>query len=282
MELTPAVFDELRQLIHHLCGLVVGEDKAYLIRHRLGPVARASGCHSFEEFAQKLRGPDGAALHVPIVEAITTAETSFFRDGRVFEAFRSQLLPRLGEKARGGAKVRLWCAAASTGQEPYSLAMLLREHMAAERGRGLREADFSVLATDISEKVLTVARAAEYGERETARGLTPALLARHFERRGPAWAVREPVRRLVEFRRLNLTGPLTGLPSFDAIFCRNILIYFDIDTRRRICGQLHALLPDGGWLVLGAAENLYGVSDQFEAVRFGDALVYRKAGVAPQ
>ena len=183
MELTPAVFDELRRLIHRLCGLVVGEDKAYLIQHRLGPVARAVGCGSFEEFAQKLRGPDGAALHVPIIEAITTAETSFFRDGRVFEAFRCHLLPRLGDKARAGAKVRLWCAAASTGQEPYSLAMLLRDHVAAERGRGLREADFSILATDISEKVLAAARAAEYGEREVARGLTPDLLARHFERR---------------------------------------------------------------------------------------------------
>lgn len=281
MELSSAVFDELRRLIHQLCGLAVGEDKAYLIRHRLAPVARAAGCRSFKELAQKLRGPQGASLHAAVVEAITTAETSFFRDGHSFEAFRAHLLPRLGERASGGAKVRLWCAAAATGQEPYSLAMLLADYIQANRGLGLRESDFSILASDISEKVLATARAAEYSDRDTARGLTPARLARHFERRGGAWVVREPVRRLVEFRRLNLTAPPADLAPFDAIFCRNLLIYFDLDTRQRVCRQLHALLLDGGWLVLGAAENLYGVSDQFEAHRFGDALAFRKSAQAP-
>jgi chemotaxis protein methyltransferase CheR len=280
MELSRPVFDELRRLIHRLCGLVVAEDKAYLIRHRLGPVARAAGCRSFEALAQMLRGSEGAALHAPIVEAITTAETSFFRDPHVFEAFRCHLLPRLGEKVRGGAKVRLWCAAASTGQEPYSLAMLLHDYVAANRFRGVHASDFSILATDISERVLAIARAAEYGDRDAARGLTPALLARCFNRRGHVWVVRDPVRRLVEFRRLNLTAPLTDLPTFDAIFCRNLLIYFDLDTRQRVCRGLHGLMNDGGWLVLGAAENLYGVSDQFETLRLGDALVYRKAGEA--
>ena len=277
MELARSVFDELRGLVHRLCGLVVGEDKAYLILHRLGPLAKARGCRSFEEFAQILRGPAGASLHDAIVEAITTAETSFFRDGHPFEAFRLHLLPRLGEKARGGARIRLWCAAASTGQEPYSLAMLVHDYAAANRNAGVREDQFSILATDISERVLASARAAEYGARDAARGLTPALLARHFERRGDAWVVREPARRLVEFRRLNLTGPPEGLSAFDAIFCRNLLIYFDLETRRRVCGGLHSLLPVGGWLVLGAAENLYGVSDRFEALRLGEGLIYRKA-----
>ncbi len=186
-------------------------------------------------------------------------------------------MPQLGERAGGGARVRLWCAAAATGQEPYSLAMLLADAIQANRGLGLREDDFSILATDISEKVLARARAAEYSDRDAARGLTPALLARHFERRGGAWVVREPIRRLVEFRRLNLTAPPADLTPFDAIFCRNLLIYFDLDTRQRVCRQLHALLRDGGWLVLGAAENLYGVSDAFETLRFGDALVFRKS-----
>jgi chemotaxis protein methyltransferase CheR len=286
VKLSRSLFDELRLLIHRLCGLVVGEDKTYLVQHRLGPLAGAVGCRSFEEFAQKLRGPEGAALHAPIVEAITTAETSFFRDGHPFDVFRDYLLPQLGEKARGGAKVRLWCAAAATGQEPYSLAMILRDYIQANSsrlpaaGRGLNERGegaFSLLATDISEKVLAAARAATYSERDAARGLTPALLARHFERRDGAWVVRESVRRLVEFRRLNLTGSLPALISFDAIFCRNLLIYFDLETRRRVCRGLHDHLLNGGWLVLGSAENLYGVSDQFETVRFRDALVYRKS-----
>jgi chemotaxis protein methyltransferase CheR len=248
----------------------VGEDKAYLVRHRLAPVARAAGCRSFEELARKLRGPDGAALHDPIVEAITTPETSFFRDERPFEAFRRELLPRLGEAARRGGRVRLWCAAAATGQEAYSLAMLADEHA------GAGAAGFTILATDISERVLEKARAAAYTAREVAQGLTPGRLARHFERRGEAWVVRERVRRLVEFRRVNLMGPLGALGTFDAVFCRNVLIYFDVAARRGVCRRLHAALNPGGWLVLGAAENLYGVSDQFEAVRFADALVYRK------
>jgi chemotaxis protein methyltransferase CheR len=288
------MFDELRLLIHRLCGLVVGEDKTYLVRHRLGPLAQAIGCRSFEEFVLKLRGPEGTALHAPIIEAITTAETSFFRDGHAFEVFRTQLLPRLGEKARRGGKVRIWCAAAATGQEPYSLAMLLCDYVQANASSlpsggkpatqaGASEGDFSILATDISEKVLAVARAATYSDRDAARGLTPALLARHFERRDGAWVVRESVRRLVEFRRLNLTGSLPALNSFDAIFCRNLLIYFDLETRRRVCRGLHDHLLNGGWLVLGAAENLYGVSDQFEALRLRDALVYRKsAGTGAQ
>jgi chemotaxis protein methyltransferase CheR len=287
MQLSRSVFDELRSLIHRLCGLVVGEDKTYLVRHRLGPLARAVGCRSFEEFAQKLRGPEGAALHAPIIEAITTAETSFFRDGHLFDVVRTHLLPRLVEKARGGAKVRIWCAAAATGQEPYSVAMLLCDYIQANpppqslggkraTGAGVSQGDFSILATDISEKVLAVARPAGYSERDAARGLTPALLARHFERRDAAWVVREPVRRLVEFRRLNLAGPRPDLHSFDAIFCRNLLIYFDLDTRQRVCRGLHDHLLEDGWLVLGAAENLYGVTDQFEALRHGDALVYRK------
>ena len=275
MQLSRAIFDELRLLIHRLCGLVVGEDKAYLVRHRLGPLARAIGCRSFEEFVLKLRGPEGAAPHAPIIEAITTAETSFFRDGHMFEAFRTHLLPRLGEKARRGTKVRIWCAAAATGQEPYSLAMLLWDYGQENASSlplggkpatkaGARDGNFSILATDISEKVLAVAHAGEYSERDAARGLTPALLARHFERRGAAWVVREPARRMVEFRRLNLTGVLPDLYSFDAIFCRNLLIYFDLDTRRRVCRGLHDHLLEDGWLVLGAAENLYGVSDEFE------------------
>ncbi len=142
----------------------------------------------------------------------------------------------------------------------------------------MRGGDFAVLATDISERVLATARAAEYTDRDAARGLSPALLARCCERRGHAWVVREPVRRLVEFRRLNLTGPLTDLAPFDAVFCRNLLIYFDLDTRRRVCRGLHDLLTDGGWLILGAAENLYGVSNHFEALRFGDAIFYQKGG----
>jgi chemotaxis protein methyltransferase CheR len=264
MDLPGPVFDELRRLIQSLCGVTLSAEKAYLIRHRLEPVVRDNGLSNFEELARRLRGPGCAALQDAVVEAITTGETAFFRDGHPFEAFRRHVLPDLAARGRRG---RIWCAAAATGQEAYSVAMTV-----AEFGGG----SFSVLATDVSSRALAVARAGEYTRQEVARGLSAAQLARHFEPRGERWAVRESVRRLVEFRRANLVQPFATLGTFDAIFCRNVLIYFDDDTRRRVCAQLHAALADGGWLLLGSAENLYGIADGLESVRLGDSLFYRR------
>jgi chemotaxis protein methyltransferase CheR len=273
MDLPPATFDELRRVIRRLCGIMLSEEKAYLIRHRLEPVVRDNGLAGFEDLARRLRGHGGAALHDAVVEAITTGETAFFRDGHPFEAFRRHVLPDLAARGR---RMRLWCAAAATGQEPYSVAMIVYDFIEANRARGVSEGSFSILATDVSPRALAAARAAEYTPQEAARGLTAALLARHFEQRGERWVVREPVRGLVDFRRANLVEPFAALGTFDAIFCRNVLIYFDDDTRRRVCAQLHAALADGGWLLLGSAENLYGISKGFESVRHGETLLYRK------
>jgi chemotaxis protein methyltransferase CheR len=273
MDLPRPTFDELRRAVHRLCGVMLSEDKAYLIRHRLEPVVRDHGLAGFEELARRLRDPGAAALHDAVVEAITTGETSFFRDGHPFEAFRQHVLPRLAAPGRGA---RLWCAAAATGQEPYSIAMLVYDFLEAERARGGRPVAVSILATDVSPRALAAARAAEYTRQDLARGLTAAQVARYFERCGPRWRVREPVRRLVEFRRANLVQPFAGLGTFDVIFCRNVLIYFDDDTRRRVCAQLRAALVAGGWLLLGSAENLYGIGDGFESVRRGDTLLYRR------
>jgi chemotaxis protein methyltransferase CheR len=154
--------------------------------------------------------------------------------------------------------------------------MLVYDFLQAGRAQGLEEKDFRILATDVSAKALAVAAAAEYGKREVARGLRPAQVARYFTPRGHAWVVRDEVRRLVEFRRLNLLQPLACLGTFDAVFCRNVLIYFDEDRRRRVCEQLYAQLAPGGWLMLGAAENLYGISDRFESVPLGGSLAYRR------
>jgi chemotaxis protein methyltransferase CheR len=273
MDLPRPVFDELRRLIQGLCGITLSEDKAYLIRHRLEPVVRDNGLAGFDELARRLREPGGAALQDGVVEAITTGETAFFRDGHPFEAFRRHVLPDLGANGR---RARLWCAAAATGQEAYSVAMMVAEFVEASRGRGSDTGTFAVLATDVSARALAAARRGEYTPQEVARGLSAVQLARHFEQRGERWAVRESVRRLVEFRRANLVQPFAGLGTFDAIFCRNVLIYFDDETRRRVCSQLHAALADGGWLVLGSAENLYGISEGFESVRLGETLLYRR------
>lgn len=278
MRLSPTTFEELGQSIHSLCGLVLGPDKTYLIHHRLEPLMRQQGITSFEGLCIRLRQADSAVLRDALVEAITTRETSFFRDRHVFDAFRREALPaalgrQAGERGRAPA-LRAWCAGVSTGQEAYSLAMLLHGY-AARPG-----AAWSVLASDISASALEIARRAAYRLADLRRGLTPAEVHRHFEPWGALWRVRPPIRKQVEFRRTNLIQPFQGLGSFDAIFCRNVLIYFDERARRAICHQFASMLPPGGWLVLGAAENLYGISNAFESVRCGGATLYRKRPAA--
>jgi chemotaxis protein methyltransferase CheR len=282
MDLSASEFRQLRGLVHQLCGLALTEEKAYLLRHRLGPLARSAGCASFAAFLAKLAGPEGAGLRDPIIEAITTAETSFFRDGHPFDAFRRVLLPRLGALVRGRRRehppgpARVWCAGVSTGQEAYSLAMLIDDYLGAEGGPELRARDFVVRATDISARVLGVAQAGRYTGREVARGLSPAWRGRYFRPSAGGWVVDERLRGMVEFRRANLLEDGTGLGPVDLIFCRNVLIYFDESARRRVCDRFADLLRPDGLLVLGTVENLYGISTRFVSERLGPTLVYRK------
>jgi chemotaxis protein methyltransferase CheR len=282
MDLSPPTFDELRRLIHRLCGLALADDKLYLVRHRLEPLVRKSGCQSFDQFRQRLASGEALQWQEAIIEAMTTQETSFFRDRHPFEALRRLVLPELVSAASTGprnaatAKIRLWCAGAATGQEPYSLAILLHEYAAAQRSLGVRPDDFSILATDVSTNALATAMAGQYDRWQISRGLSNAELHQFFEPRDEQWAVRPPIRKLVEFRRVNLVQSFLGLGTFDVILCRNVLIYFDEETRRRICDQFHAMLADGGWLILGSAENLYGISERFQSERFDHTLLYRK------
>lgn len=281
MELTRAAFDDLRRSIHRLCGIVLTEDKEYLVRHRLEPVVRRCGCRSFDEFRWKLAGDEAIQLQEAIIEAITTQETAFFRDRHPFDALRQQILPELVRSRRAAAgtprrTIRIWCAAAATGQEPYSLAVLIHELAGASQPGGPKSEDFSIMATDVSAQALATARAAAYERRQVERGLTAAQIHKYFEHCGDHWVARPTLRKLLEFRRVNLVQPFSGLGVFEVILCRNVLIYFDDATRRTICDQFFAMLADGGWLLLGSAENLYGVSDRFASVRFGDTLVYRK------
>jgi chemotaxis protein methyltransferase CheR len=281
MELTQAAFDDLRRSIHRLCGIVLNDDKEYLIRHRLEPVARRCGCRDFDEFRAKLAGSEVARLQEAIIEAITTQETAFFRDRHPFDALRQQILPELVRNRNSLAPttrrpIRIWCAGAATGQEAYSLAILIHELAAGARFGGPQPENFSILATDISAEALAVAKAGVYQARQIQRGLTASQIHKYFEHCGDHWVARPMLRKLVEFRRVNLIQPFSSLGVFDVILCRNVLIYFDEATRRTICSQFQAMLAEKGWLLLGSAENLYGVSDQFTSVRFGATLVYRK------
>jgi chemotaxis protein methyltransferase CheR len=282
MDLSPAEFEQLRSLVHRLCGLALTAEKTYLLRHRLGPVARAAGCPSFAAFLAKLAGPEGAALRSPIIEAVTTKETSFFRDRHPFDTFRRVVLPQLGalvrrrRAERRPVRARTWCAGVATGQEAYSVAMLIDDYLAAEGGADLGFDDFPVLGTDISARVLEAARAGRYSDREVRHGVAAGWVGRYFQRADRAWLVHARLRERVEFRQVNLMDPFGGLAPVDVIFCRNVLIYFDEAARRRICDRFADLLPPGGLLVLGAVENLYGISSRFASERLGPTLVYRR------
>lgn len=279
MELSQQSFQELARLVHRLCGLVIGDDKAYLVRHRLEPVVRGCGLDSFDSFMERLQSRTGAHLHDAIIEAITTKETSFFRDPWLFDAILKHVLPeRAAELKRSPERrcLRLWSVGTATGQEAYSLAMLIREFIDAG-GEGLRDNQFAVLASDISAEAIKVAKAASYSRTEVSRGIPEQRLDRHFHHRGNHWHVADALRSLVQFRRFSLLDMPADLGPFDIILCRNVLIYFDDPTRKRVCRDLHRLLHRGGWLALGSAESLYGIDSGFETIKHGRAVLYRKS-----
>ncbi|VTS00843.1 CheR family methyltransferase [Tuwongella immobilis] len=275
MILTEHASEEIRQQIHRLCGIHLQRDKDYLLVQRLSPLLAQHECRNWEELANRLRGSAVRCdLHQAVVEAITTPETSFFRDGHPFEAIRQQILP---PHLASGHGMRIWSVACSTGQEPYSIAMLLRELRATTEGLPRISAD-RITATDISQRCLSIAQAGIYTPHEVQRGLSEIRLHRHFRPVGTNWQIRDEMRQMVQFSMLNLIESWPDFVGFDLILCRNVLIYFDLPTRTQILRRLCQLLPIGGWLILGAAENLLQISLPLEPVRVGLTTLYRRSG----
>jgi chemotaxis protein methyltransferase CheR len=284
MHLTPTAFNDICNVVHDLCGIVIAEGKQYLVKARLEPILRTNGLASYESLVQQLKKPDAQLLRDQIIEAITTNETSFNRDGHPFDALRYSILPELASRLieRSAttrvphSKARIWCAAVATGQEAYSVAMAVADLLTARAVPGLKLESFPILATDISRNALAAAREAQYSTAETERGLTDDQRARFFRKESEAWIVDDTLRRMIEFRQVNLVQPLPDLGTFDLILCRNLLIYLDDATRRRLCHGLHSALNPRAILMIGAAESLYGVTDAFATERFGESVVYRK------
>jgi chemotaxis protein methyltransferase CheR len=284
MKLSHAAFNAIRTVVHDLCGIVIAEDKQYLVKSRLEPILHGNGLVSYESLVERLKQPNSLLLQEQIIEAITTKETSFNRDGHPFEELRSSILSELARrwierKSKGRLsqpRVRIWCAAVATGQEAYSVAMAVADFLAVRSVPGLIVDDFSILASDISASALATAREGRYTSAQLARGLTIKQRDQFFRQEDGAWIVDASLRRMMEFRRLNLVLPLPDLGSFDLILCRNILIYLDESTRRRLCKSLHSALNPHGILMIGAAESLYGVTDGFSTERLGNTIVHRK------
>ena len=257
--MTPQDFDYLRQMLRERSGLMLSAEKQYLAESRLLPVARRHGLVTLTDLIGKLRTNPAAPLGAEIVEAMTTNETFFFRDKMSFDHFRQTIMPALLSARAREKRIRIWCAAASTGQEPYSLAMMLREM--SDPLTGFR---VEILATDLAGEVLERARAGIYTQFEVQRGLPIQQLLKYFTQTGDSWQLAADVRAMVHFRTLNLLNDFSPLGSFDVVFCRNVLIYFDQETKIGVFNRLARQIPNDGYLVLGAAETVVGLTDAFK------------------
>jgi chemotaxis protein methyltransferase CheR len=266
-------YEYLRKLLRDNSGLDLSADKQYLIESRLLPLARKSGMSGIGDLVQKLKGGSSAFI-AQVVEAMTTNETFFFRDKVPFDHFRDSIMPEI-LKARASRKsVRIWCAAGSTGQEPYSLAMCLKEMGAALNGWRVE-----ILATDLSQEVLEKSRSGLYSQFEVQRGLPIQMLVKYFKQSGDIWQINADIRAMVQHRQLNLLHDFSQLGVFDVIFCRNVLIYFDQETKINIFSRLARVNEPDGFLVLGAAETVVGLTDVFKPFPERRGL-YRPSGVA--
>jgi chemotaxis protein methyltransferase CheR len=255
---TPKDFDYLRKMLKERSGLVLSAEKRYLAESRLLPVARRYGMSTLGELVAKLRMPT-PALATEVVDAMTTNETFFFRDKIPFEHVRDTIVPALVAARAREKRIRIWCAAASTCQEPYSLAMTLKEMGAAVDGYRI-----DILATDLAGEVLERGKQGLYTQFEVQRGLPIQMLVKYFTKEGEMWRIAPDLRAMVQFRTLNLLNDFAPLGTFDLVFCRNVLIYFDQPTKTQVLNRLARQIPDDGYLVLGAAETVIGLTDTFK------------------
>jgi chemotaxis protein methyltransferase CheR len=272
MTMAATSFAYVRDLVHRRSAIYLEAGKEYLVESRLQPIVQASGERSLDRLVSRLRSSPEGSLHAQVVEAMTTNETSWFRDRHPYDAFESVILPDLLSRRAQERRLTVWSAATASGQEAYSIAMVLHERLGADPSWDVR-----VLATDLSEQMVRRTRAGRYSQLEINRGLPAARLVRHFTRAGTEWQVNQPLRRLVEVRQLNLATPFPPLPPIDVTFLRNVLIYFQVDSRRQILHRVQRVMRPGGYLVLGAAETTLDV-DAFARVPHDKATVYRLRG----
>ena len=256
--MTPLDYDYLRKLLRERSGLVLSADKQYLVESRLTPLVRKAGVASLSELVAKLK-VNNERLVVDVVEAMTTNESFFYRDKVPFDHFREAIMPSLIAARAKERRIRVWCAAASTGQEPYSLAMCLNEMK--EKIAGWR---IEILGTDLSTEVLEKAKAGVYSQFEVQRGLPIQMLVKHFVQTGDTWQISPEIRAMVQYRPLNLLADFSQLGKFDVVFCRNVLIYFDQETKIGVLNRIAKLLEPDGFLSLGAAETVVGLTDAFK------------------
>lgn len=272
MPVTATDFDYLCKLIRDRSAIVLEPGKEYLVEARLLYVARREGFANLEGLVERLRSSSFNGLHRQVVEAMTTNETSFFRDLHPFETLKKQVIPEWLAQRGTGRKLNIWSAACSSGQEPYSMAMLLNENFPF-----LLPQDVQILATDLSEEMVQRTRAGRFSQLEVNRGLPAPLLIKYFRKDGLEWEICADLRRLLDVRPFNLNESWGLIPPMDIIFLRNVLIYFDIPTKQAILRKLRQVLRPGGYLFLGTAETTMNLDDSFLRVQFDKTFCYQNA-----
>lgn len=259
----PADFDFIKEFLYQKSGLVITPDKMYLLESRLTPLLKPHNLVSLDELVLKLRSPIAPVnLIKDVVEAMTTNETSFFRDLKPFDLFEKTILPYLLTARAHKKSIRIWCAACSSGQEPYSLAMIIKEKFATQ----LAGWKLDIVATDLSDDILNQARDATYTQFEVQRGLPITMLMKYFTQDGEKWKLKDDVKSMVRFSNFNLLNEMALLGTFDIIFCRNVLIYFDEKTKGKVLANLAGRMEKDAFLLLGGAETVLGITDKFKLV----------------
>jgi chemotaxis protein methyltransferase CheR len=270
MGISTVDFDYLRKLMRDHTAIVLDAGKEYIAESRLASLVSAEGFESIPELIHQLRNNRFTGLHRRVVNAMTNNETWFFRDILPYQAVQKVMIPALMTGRASERTIRIWSAACSCGQEPYSIAMLLRENFPELRTWKVR-----ILATDISGDVLEKAQHGHYSQLEVNRGLPISLLTRYFHRDGMAWVISEELRQWVEFQQINLAQTWCLLPQFDIVFLRNVLIYFDIEMKKEILRRVHRQLQPDGYMLMGGAESTLNLNDDFERVQYETTAYYR-------
>ncbi len=274
MAISKTDFDYVAQLVRGQAAIVLEPGKEYLVENRLTPLAEQEGFGTLGNFIAKMRSETVInGLHHKSIDALTTNETSFFRDFHPFEALRKNILPQLIEQRAATRQLTIWCAACSTGQEPYTLAMLMQEHFPQ-----LADWRLTIIASDLSPTVLKIAEAGAYSQFEVNRGLPAAYLIKYFTKQGDRWLIKPELKKNIEFRAMNLIQPWPILPPFDLVFIRNVMIYFDVETKKTILKRIRNCLLPHGYLFLGSAETTMNLDPEYQPVNLGRTVVYEAPG----
>lgn len=268
--LSPNDLNYIRDLVRTHSAIVLEPEKAYLVESRLEPLAKSEGFASITDLTRKLRPAPFGVLHKQVVEAMTTNETSFFRDLTPFQALRDQLLPEIIGRKGTSKRLNMWCGASSSGQEVYSVLFTILEHFPE-----LMNWELQFIATDISEAMLAKCREGTYSHLEVNRGLSSSLLSKYFKKNGVEWQVLEDLRRRIRFKLMNLAGPWLPFPTMDIVFLRNVMIYFDMGTKKNILQNIRKILDPHGYLFLGGSETTLNIDDQYERVEVSETSCYR-------